>query len=75
MSAGCGEGGGVADEKGMPLCAKCNVDMTPQKTFFQYLGHSFSADLPTCPRCGQVYVPEEIVVGRMAQVEQMLEDK
>ncbi len=62
-------------EKEPLICAACNVELAPQKTFFKYLGHSFSADMPTCPKCGQVYVPEEVAEGRMAQVEKMLEDK
>ncbi len=33
-------------EKEPLICAACNVELAPQKTFFKYLGHSFSADMP-----------------------------
>jgi hypothetical protein len=40
-----------------------------------YLGNAFPVELPRCPKCGQVYVPEDIALGRMAEVEKELEDK
>lgn len=42
---------------------------------FAYLGHNFSAELPKCPQCGQVYLSEELVKGKVTQVETGLEDK
>lgn len=36
---------------------------------------SFPVDLPVCPSCGQVFVPEELALGKMAAVEKALEDK
>ena len=47
----------------------------PKKTFFNYLGHNFNTDLPCCPVCGEVFIPEKLVRGRMTAVEQELEDK
>lgn len=49
--------------------------MTPQKTYFNYLGHSFFTDILKCPDCGNVYIPEDLVKGRINQVEMELEDK
>ena len=57
------------------ICYKCNVELKPTRTHFTYLDHSFYADMPKCPQCGQVYIPESIVKGRMAEVEAELEDK
>jgi len=57
------------------ICARCNKEMKPQKTDFTYLGHSFYADILRCPDCGQVYIPESIAKGRIAEVEMQLEDK
>ncbi len=57
------------------ICYRCKVALQPKKTFFHYLGHSFFTDIPTCPVCGLVYIPEELARGRMAEVEQELEDK
>jgi hydrogenase maturation factor HypF (carbamoyltransferase family) len=57
------------------LCHRCKVPLIAQKTFFKYLGHSFHTDIPTCPKCGIVFISESLAKGRMAQVEQELEDK
>ena len=56
-------------------CDLCQAELTKQKTHFTYLGHAFQAELPRCPQCGQVYIDEDVVKGRMAQVEMELEDK
>jgi uncharacterized protein with PIN domain len=57
------------------ICHKCQVELTTSKTHFDYLGHSFHADMLRCPKCGQIFIPEELVKGRMAEVEMMMEDK
>lgn len=44
-------------------------------TQFTYLGHSFSSELLSCPVCGEVFIDEELVKGRIALVETELEDK
>jgi hypothetical protein len=40
-----------------------------------YLGSKFPVDLLQCPQCGQAFVPEELAMGKMAEVERILEDK
>jgi hypothetical protein len=45
------------------------------KIAISYLGNSFPVDLPRCRKCGQVYVPEDLALGKMAEVEKLLEDK
>jgi len=63
-------------EKGKKLiCYKCKVELKPERTYFNYLGHSFHTDLPRCPKCGMVFVPEELAKGKMAEVEHLLEEK
>ena len=57
------------------LCCKCRVQLVPGTTNFAYLKHHFAADVPKCPQCGQVYISEELVTGKVAQVEAQLEDK
>ena len=57
------------------VCGRCRVEMVPAPTNFSYLGHSFRADVPRCPSCGQVFIPESLAKGRMAEVETTLEDK
>jgi RNase P subunit RPR2 len=56
-------------------CAKCKQDLVPGKVTASYLGNSFPVDLLKCPSCGLVFVPEDLAMGRMLQVEQALEDK
>lgn len=57
------------------LCGQCHIPLADKTVHFTYLGHAFSAELPCCPRCGQVYISEELVNSRIAQVEMTLEDK
>jgi hypothetical protein len=40
-----------------------------------YLGNAYPVELLKCPKCGMVLVPEELAVGKMAEVEKTLEDK
>jgi predicted RNA-binding Zn-ribbon protein involved in translation (DUF1610 family) len=46
------------EEKRTLTCYRCNVDLKAQKTYFEYLGHSFHADVLRCPECGEVYISE-----------------
>ena len=57
------------------ICAKCQAELQMQKKVFNYLGHTFSHDVPACPKCCKVFIPQELAQGRMAQVEEQLEDK
>lgn len=57
------------------ICCKCNREMLLAKVTFQYMGFYFSAEMPRCPDCGQVYIPEETVRGKMQEVEMELEEK
>ena len=57
------------------VCDKCKEKFVLVKTTLNYLGHQFTADLPQCPKCGMVYISEELVNGKIAQVEMDLEDK
>jgi predicted RNA-binding Zn-ribbon protein involved in translation (DUF1610 family) len=63
------------EEKKTLTCYRCNVELKAQKTYFEYLGHSFHADVLRCPECGEVYIPEDLAKGRIAEVEMQLEDK
>jgi hypothetical protein len=57
------------------LCARCEIPLEIGKVNVGYLGSVFPVDLLRCSRCGQVFVPEELAAGKMAEVEKMLEDK
>jgi hypothetical protein len=45
------------------------------KVTASYLGSEFPVDLLKCPKCGFVFVSEDLALGKMAEVEQTLEDK
>lgn len=57
------------------ICDKCNVEMQLIEVQFKYLSRSFRYRVPRCPQCGQVSLPEELVNGRMSEVEAMIEEK
>ncbi len=57
------------------VCDRCGVELVEKKVLLRYLDFEFPADLPACPQCGQVYISEDLVKGKVAQVEATLEDK
>lgn len=57
------------------VCQKCNVPLEKSRAQFDYLGNAFPVELPMCPNCRFVYVPEELALGKVLRVEQSLEDK
>ena len=63
------------DGKQKMICSLCNLELTPANVNFSYLGHSFRAEAPRCPGCGQVFISEKLVKERIAAVEMELEDK
>ena len=56
-------------------CMKCDQELVVKKVVFEYMGHTVAHEVPSCPKCGKVYISEELAEGRMAEVEQLLEDK
>lgn len=67
----------MAETTALPdlVCGQCLVPLQPGKVVATYLGNTFPVDLLRCPGCGFTYVPEELALGKMLQVEQALEDK
>lgn len=56
-------------------CACSGKPLAPRPVDVTYLGSVFTISLLTCPDCGLPLVPESLALGRMAEVEQLLEDK
>ena len=56
-------------------CRQCGEYLVVGKVTLVYLGNQFTAELPRCPRCGLVMISEAVALGKMAEVEQILEDK
>lgn len=63
-------------EESMKLsCGKCKVPLELALVKLSYLGHSFQQELPRCPVCGQMFIPEKMVEDKIQPVEITLEDK
>ena len=56
-------------------CEPCGEKLQPGVVELRYVGNVFKVELPVCPKCLQVLIPEELALGRMLEVEQLLEDK
>lgn len=56
-------------------CSKCDEALVPRSVTLSYMASAFPVELPACPRCGMLYIPEELARGRMLHVEKSLEDK
>jgi uncharacterized protein with PIN domain len=63
------------EKKSTLMCNKCRVPLEPIEVTFNYLERQFRHKVLRCPKCGQVYIPEELAKGRMAEVEKVLEEK
>jgi ribosomal protein S27AE len=56
-------------------CGKCGEALKSRTVEVEYMGSKYPVELPRCPRCGIVFIPEQLALGRMAEIEQLLEDK
>ena len=57
------------------LCRPCRQPLQPGMVELHYMGNVFKVELPVCPKCGAVLIAEDLALGRMLEVEQLLEDK
>ncbi len=57
------------------ICSPCNMPLQAGMVELHYLGNVFKVELPVCPQCLAVLVDEELAIGKMLEVEQILEDK
>jgi len=57
------------------ICGRCKVPLEVKSVTLTYLAHHFKQNFPQCPVCGELYLSEELVKGKMHDVEVMLEDK
>lgn len=57
------------------MCIKCSLPLELGQVNIGYLEYMFPVDLLRCPRCGQVFIPEDLAMGKMAEVEKILEEK
>jgi uncharacterized C2H2 Zn-finger protein len=57
------------------ICNKCGVSLKPAIVKIVYLDREMQTELMKCPICGQVFISEELVQGKIRHVEEALEDK
>ncbi len=57
------------------VCGRCNMALQVRRVNVTYLGNAFPVELLRCPHCGLTFVPEVLAMGKMAEIEQALEDK
>ncbi len=57
------------------ICGKCGEALEMRTVEVAYMGSKCPVELPQCPRCGIVFIPEQLALDKMAQIEQLLEDK
>lgn len=56
-------------------CDKCNIDLEMLPVNLSYLEFSFTEKLPCCPKCGMVFISEELVDGKITELEESFEEK
>lgn len=57
------------------LCQKCQVPLEKLPVDIAYLDSNFQVELPRCPKCGFTFIPPDLALGKMRDVEKILEDK
>ena len=57
------------------VCRKCDRPLEVGPVAVEYMGSQFVTELPTCPGCGFVLISEALALGKITEVEQILEDK
>ncbi|UWG96486.1 DNA-binding protein [Dehalobacter sp. DCM] len=64
------------NEQNMPwICDKCKEKLVLRKVKATYLGGNFDIELMKCPQCNNVFIGEDLALGKMLEVEKALEDK
>jgi hypothetical protein len=64
------------NQDNMPwICDKCKEKLVLAKVKVAYLGGNFEVELMKCPQCNNVFIGEDLALGKMLEVEKGLEDK
>lgn len=56
-------------------CGQCDLELVPRDVRARYLKSEFPTKVLACPACGQIYIPEALVFGKIDEVERTLEEK
>ncbi len=57
------------------VCAKCGSLLEIAPVNARYLGAGYPVDLLVCKTCKRPLVPAELALGKMLDVEKLMEDK
>ncbi len=57
------------------ICNKCKSALEVLPVDIKYMSGNFQVKLPRCKQCGFTYIPPELALGKMKEVEGILEDK
>ena len=57
------------------LCGKCGSSLEIVSVNISYLGSGYPVDLLYCKKCKRPLIPAEMALGKMLEVEKLLEDK
>jgi hypothetical protein len=57
------------------ICAKCGSPLEIAPVNARYLGAGYPVDLLVCKKCNRPLVPAELALGKMLDVEKLMEDK
>jgi len=57
------------------ICLKCHRELEVSKVNLKYLNHRVTQEFLCCPVCGNLFIPESVVVNNMRKIEMALEDK
>ncbi len=57
------------------VCSKCNLLLEMKEVSIDYLGHHLVERAPRCPKCGQIFISEELVEDKITILETSLEEK
>jgi len=61
--------------KGQWTCGKCGSPLEVASVNVSYLGSGYPVDLLVCKNCKRPLVPAELALGKMLEVEKLMEDK
>ena len=57
------------------ICGKCGSPLEKASDNVSYLGSGYPVDLLVCKNCKRPLVPVELALGKMLEVEKLMEDK
>lgn len=63
------------EKKGKWICGKCGSPLEIASVNVNYLGAGYPVDLLICKKCKRPLVPAEMALGKMLEVEKLMEDK